>query len=56
MNEYFTSHTVPITEKANSHDRVTVDGEISNINDIQGSEENGSHEQRSTAKTNNSVF
>jgi hypothetical protein len=45
------------TEKANSDERVTVDEEVSNDNDIQGSEENGSHEQQqSTATTNNSIF
>jgi hypothetical protein len=43
--------------KANSDKMVTVDEEVSNDNDIQGSEENGSHEQQqSTAKTNNSIF
>jgi hypothetical protein len=57
---FVTSHAaVPtITEKANSDDRVTVDEEISNRNDVQRSEENGSHEQQSTraATTINSIF
>jgi hypothetical protein len=56
---FVASHTaVPITEKANSDERDTVDEEVSNSDDIQGSEENSSHEQQSaaTTKTNNSIF
>jgi hypothetical protein len=56
---FVASHSVPTTiEKANSDERVTVDGEVSNSDDIQGSEENRSHEQQSTAAstTNNSIF
>jgi hypothetical protein len=44
------------TEKANSDERVTVDKEVNNSDDIQGSEKNRSHEQQSTAITNNSIF
>jgi hypothetical protein len=41
---FVASHTVPTArEKANFDERVTVDEEISNNNDIQGSEENSSH-------------
>jgi hypothetical protein len=43
------------TEKANSDKMVTVDEEVSNSNDLQGSEENRSLQQQSTA-TNNTVF
>jgi hypothetical protein len=43
------------TEKANSDERVTVDKEVSNSDDFQGSEETCSHKQQSTA-TNNSIF
>jgi hypothetical protein len=50
------AHT--IMEKANSDERVTVDEEVSNSNDIQGSEEDHIHEKQSTATTttNNSIF
>ena len=41
-------------EKANSDDRVTVDEEVSNSDDIQESEENHSHEQQLATTTNNS--
>jgi hypothetical protein len=46
------------TEKANSDERVTVDEEVSNSDDLQGSEENLKHEQQSaaTTKTNNTIF
>jgi hypothetical protein len=45
------------TEKANCNDRDTADEEVSISDDIQGSEENSSHEQQSTATaTNNSIF
>jgi hypothetical protein len=44
------------TEKANSDDRVTVDEEVSNSDDIQGSEEDRNHKQQSAATTNNSTF
>jgi hypothetical protein len=46
------------TEKANSDERVTVDEEVGNSDDIQGSEESRSHEQQSTAATTtiNSIF
>jgi hypothetical protein len=57
---FVASHAVvpKTTEKANSDDRVTVDEKVSNSDDIQGSEENRSHEQQSTAttETNNSIF
>ena len=55
---FVASHTSAsvTTEKANSHDRVTVDEEVSNSSDIQRSEENGSHKQQSTATTINSIF
>ena len=41
---FVASHTaaLPTTEKANSDERVTVDEEVSNRNDIQRSEENRS--------------
>jgi hypothetical protein len=47
-----------VTEKANSDKMVTVDEEATNSNDIQGSEENRSHKQQSTAATttNNTIF
>jgi hypothetical protein len=35
---------------------VTVDDGVSDDNDIQRSEENGSHKQQSTATTINSIF
>jgi hypothetical protein len=56
--KFVISHTaVPIREKANSHDRDTVDEEVSNSDDIQGSEENHSHKQQSTTTTTNkSIF
>jgi hypothetical protein len=41
------------TEKANSDERDTVDEEVSNSDDIQGFEENRSHEQQSTATPGN---
>jgi hypothetical protein len=52
---FVASHTAaPATrEKANSDDRFTVDKEISNINDIQRSEEDRSHKRQSTTTTNN---
>jgi hypothetical protein len=58
---FVSSHSVaPATEKANSDERITVDGEISNSNDIQGSEETCSGKQRSTAAgpatTINAIF
>jgi hypothetical protein len=43
---FVASHTVATTEKANSDGRVTVDEEVSNSDDIQGSEENRSYEQQ----------
>jgi hypothetical protein len=50
-------HAAPITEKANSDERVTVAKEVSNSDDIQGFEENRSHKQQSTTTTtNNSIF
>jgi hypothetical protein len=44
---FVTSHTAArtTTEKANSDTRVTVDEEVSNSDDIQGSEENRIHKQ-----------
>jgi hypothetical protein len=42
-------------ERSDSDKMVTVDEEVNNRNDIQGSEENGSHKQ-STTTTNNSIF
>jgi hypothetical protein len=58
---FVASHTTAApktTERANSDERVTENEEFSNSNDIQGSEENGSHEQQSTATTitNNTIF
>lgn len=52
---FVTSHTgAPIaTEKTNSDKMVTVDEEVSNSSDIQGSEENCILEQRSTINSNN---
>jgi hypothetical protein len=48
---FVASHGAPtITEKANSDERVTVDEEVSNLDDIQGSEENRSYEQQLTAE------
>ncbi len=54
---FVASHTaVPVTTvKANSDERITVDEEISNRDDIQGSEEDRSHKQLSTT-TKNSIF
>jgi hypothetical protein len=51
-------HSVPAREKANSDERVTVDEEISNRNDLQGSKENRNYKQQSAAatKTNKSIF
>jgi hypothetical protein len=55
---FVASHVVStIAEKANSDERVTVDKEVSNNDDIQGSEEDRNHEQQSTATTTiNSTF
>jgi hypothetical protein len=56
---FVASHAAPKTiEKTNSDDIVTVDEEICNSDDIQGSEENRSHEEQSgaTTTTNNSIF
>jgi hypothetical protein len=58
---FVASHEVPTTtntntRKANSDERVTVDEEVSNSDDIQGSEESRSYKQQSTATTNNSIF
>ena len=54
---FVSSHAAPTTtEKANSDGRVTVDEEISNRDDIQGSKENNSHKQQTAATTNNSIF
>jgi hypothetical protein len=55
---FVASHTTAptTTEKANADERVTIDKEVSNNDDIQGSEENRSHEQQSTITTNNSIF
>jgi hypothetical protein len=53
---FVASHAVSTrTEKANSDEQVTIDKKVSNRDDIQGSEEDCSHEQRSTT-TNNSIF
>jgi hypothetical protein len=55
--KFVASHaTHTITEKANSDERVTIDEEVSNSNDIQRSEENRSYKKQSTARTNNSIF
>jgi YVTN family beta-propeller protein len=55
---FVASHAAPkITEKANSDKMVTVDEEVSNSSDIQGSEENRNIKQQSTTTTtNNSTF
>jgi hypothetical protein len=54
---FVASHAAPTTtEKANSDERVTVDEEVSNTDDIQGSEEARSYKQQSTEATNNSIF
>jgi hypothetical protein len=53
---FVASHKVLTTEKANSDERVTVDEGVTKGNDIQGSEENRSHEQQSRATTNNTIF
>jgi hypothetical protein len=57
---FVASHTTTPTrtEKANSDERETVDEEVSNSDDIQGSEENHNYKQQSTTKTNtnNTVF
>jgi DNA-binding CsgD family transcriptional regulator len=54
--KFVASHAVP-TEKANSDERVTVDEEISNSNDIQGSEKNRSWQSTTTGHTTtNSIF
>jgi hypothetical protein len=54
--KFVASCAILTTEKANSHERVTVDKENSDSNDVQGSEENRSYEQQSTPATNNSIF
>ena len=53
---FVASHTAVSTEKANSDNRVTVDEEVTSRNDVQRSEEDRSHEQRSITTTNNSIF
>jgi hypothetical protein len=51
-------HAIAAPVKANSNDRVTVYEKVCNSDDIQGSEEDRSHKQQSTAKqtTNNTIF
>ena len=54
---FVASHAAPkTTEKADSDDRVTIDEDVSNRNDIQGSQENSSYKKQSAARTNNSIF
>jgi hypothetical protein len=53
---FVASHTIATMDKANTDERVTVDEEVSNSNDIQGSEENGNSKQRPATTTNNSIF
>jgi hypothetical protein len=48
--------TAPMTEKANSEDIVTVDEEVNNSDDIQGSEEDRSHKQQSATTTQTTLF
>jgi hypothetical protein len=50
---FVASHTSAsvTTEKANSHDRVTVDEEVSNSSDIQRSEDSCSQQQQQSTTT-----
>jgi hypothetical protein len=52
---FVSSHAVPIG-KTNSDKMVTVDEEVTNDNDIQGSEESCSQEQQHSTTTNYSIF
>jgi hypothetical protein len=55
--KFVASHAAHTTiERANSDDRITVDEEVCDNDDIQGSEENRNYKQQSTATTNNSIF
>ena len=55
---FVASHAAPkTTEKADSDDRVTIDEDVSNRNDIQGSQENSSYKKQwQGRRTNNSIF
>jgi hypothetical protein len=55
---FVASHAIvqKTTEKANSNERDIVDEEVSNRNDIQGSDENRSQGQQQSATTNNCIF
>jgi hypothetical protein len=53
---FIASHTLASTEKTNLDERVTVDKKVNNSDDVQGSEENRSHEQLQSTTTNNSIF
>jgi hypothetical protein len=52
---FVVSHTAPI-EKASSDKPAAVDEEVSNSNDIQGSEESCSQKQERPTTTNNCIF
>ena len=54
---FVASHAAPkTTEKANSDDRVTIDEDVSNRNDIQGSQENSSYKKQSADKNKQLYF
>lgn len=52
---FVASHAATI-EKSNSDKMATADEEVSNSNDIQGSEESCSQQQQQSTMTNNSIF
>ena len=53
---FVASNAVKTIEKISSDKKVTINGEFSNGNNIQGSEENRSQEQQQSTTTNNCIF
>jgi hypothetical protein len=53
---FVASNAVKTTDKAKSDKMVTVDEEVSNSNDIQGSEGSCYQEQQQSTTTNNCIF
>jgi hypothetical protein len=55
-SRFVASNAASTIEKANSDERVTVDEEVSNSNDFQGSEGSCCQEQQQSTTTNNCIF
>jgi hypothetical protein len=53
---FVSSHIASTIEKSNSDERVTVDEEVYNNDNIQGSEEDRSHEHKSATTTTTTLF